>query len=100
MMPLPQIVDVIPQFGRHFTRERVWFKVHNLSRGDGLHYFIRFGEAGIVSTSFVCSEGDQIQVLECVTPVTPMPYSTIPTLMQGDNPQIPIGSSDVQYAFY
>jgi len=100
MVPLPQIVDVIPQSGPHFTRQRVWFKVQNLPRGDNLHYFIGFGEAGIVSTSFVCSEGDQIQILECETPVTSTPYSTIPWLTQGDGPEIPIGSSNVKYAFH
>ena len=97
---LPQIVDIIPQFGPHFTRQRVWLKVRHLPRGNGLHYFVGFGDAGTVSTSFMCEEGDQIQILECATPVTSTPCPVIPSLMQGGNPPIPIGSSDVEYAFY
>lgn len=98
--PSPQIVDIIPQFGPHFSSQRVWVKVQNLPRGKGLHYFIEFGEVGIASASFVCSEGDQVQILECATPITSTPRSTILSLMHDHNPQIPIGSGNVEYTFY
>jgi hypothetical protein len=97
--PQPRIVDINPHFGPHFASQRVWLKVQNLPRGSGLHYLVRFGEAGIVSTSFVCSEGDEVQFLDCTTPIASTPCICIPTLMHYYDPQTPIGSSDVYYEF-
>ena len=73
--------------------------IQNLPRGDGLHYLVGFGETGIVSTSFVSSEGDQVQILECSTPITSTPCFASLSLMCHSDPQIPIGSSDVYYEF-
>ena len=95
----PQIVDIIPQSGPHFRNQRIWLKVQNLPRGNGLRYLVGFGEAGIVSTSFVCSEEDKVQILECSTPITPTPCFTVPSLMQFSDPHTPLGSSDVSYEF-
>jgi hypothetical protein len=97
--PTPRIVDIIPRFGPHFASQRIWVKVENLPRGNGLHYLIGFEEAGTVATSFVCSEGDQVQILECATPITSRPCYAIPSLMYHHDPQILIGSSDVYYGF-
>jgi len=96
---LPQIVDIIPRSGPHSKSQRVWLKVQNLPRGDGLHYLVEFGEFGIVGTSFVCSEEDEVQVLECTTPTTSTPCLIIPSLRYQNEPHIPLGSSDVYYEF-
>ena len=98
--PPPRIVDVIPRFGPHYASQRVWVRVQNLPRGDSLHYRIGFGELGAVSTSFVCSEGDQVQILECFTPITSTPGSVHPSLMHDHGPQMPIGFSDIHYTFF
>jgi hypothetical protein len=95
--PPPRIVDMIPQIGPHYASQRVWVKVQNLPRGDSLHYLISFGDLGTVSTSFVSSEGDQVQILECMTPITSTPCFVHPSLMHD---QIPIGFSDIHYTFF
>lgn len=97
--PPPRIVDINPQFGPYFAGQRVWLMVQNLPRGDGLHYLVGFSGAGIVSTSFVSSEGDQIQILECTTPTASAPCFAFLSLMRHCDPEIPIGSSDVYYEF-
>jgi len=95
----PQIVDIIPRSGPHSKSQRVWLKVQNLPRGNDLHYFVGFGELGIVSTSFVCSEDDEVQILECTTPITSTPCLAIPALMHHYEPHIAFGSSDLYYEF-
>ena len=97
--PPPRIVDINPQSGPYFANQRVWLKVKNLPRGDGLHYLVGFGGPGIVDTSFVSSEGDQVQILECTTPITSTPCICFPSLMRHYDPQIPIVFSDVSYEF-
>lgn len=97
--PPPRIVDINPQFGPYFANQRVWLKVKNLPRGGGLHYLVGFGEPGIVGTSFISSEGDQVQILECTTPIASAPCLCFPSLMRHYDPQIPIGFSDVHYEF-
>jgi len=97
--PPPQIVDINPRSGLHSAGQRVWVKVLNLPRGNGQRYLIEFDGVGIVSTSFESPEGDQVQILECTTPITPTPCGTLPALKYYWDPQSPIGSSDVQYFF-
>jgi len=97
--PPPQIVDIIPRSGPHSKGQRVWFKVQNLPRGNDMHYSVGFGELGIVGTSFVCSEDDEVQILECTTPITSTPCLVIPSLMHHYEPHIPLGSSDLCYEF-
>lgn len=97
--PPPRIVDINPQFGPYFANQRVWLKVKNLPRGDGLHYLVGFGGHGIVDTSFISSEGDQVQILECTTPIASATCRCFPSLMRHYDPQIPIGFSDVSYEF-
>jgi len=95
----PQIVHIIPRSGPHSKGQRVWLKVQNLPRGNDMHYLVGFGELGIVSTSFVFSEDDEVQILECTTPITSTPCIVIPSLMHHYEPHIPLGSSDLYYEF-
>lgn len=97
--PLPRIVDIIPRIGPHYASQKLWVKVQNLPRGAGLQYLIGFGNGDTMRTSFVCSEGDQVQILECATPITSAACFVYPWLMQHHNPHIPIGFSDVHYTF-
>ena len=77
----------------------LWLKVQNLPRGNGLRYLVGFGVAGVEITSFVCSEEDKVQILECTTPITTTPCITILSLMHFYDPHTPLGSSDVSYEF-
>lgn len=97
--PSPQIVDINPQHGPHFVGQRVWVKVQNLPQGNGQRYLIGFGHAGIVTTSFVSSEGDQVQILECTTPETPTSCAFLLSLMHDDDPQTPIAFGHIYYTF-
>ena len=98
-IPPPRIVDINPRFGPYFASQRIWLKIQNLPRGNGLRYSVRFGETDVVSTSFVCSEEDEVQLLECTTPITSTPCFSFPSLMHHYDPHTPIGSSDVYYEF-
>ena len=95
----PRIVDINPRFGPYFASQTIWLKVQNLHRGNGLRYSVRFGETGVVSTSFLSSKEDEVQMLECITPTTSAPCVTFLSLMYHDDPQTPIGSSDIYYEF-
>ena len=97
--PPPQIVGIIPQYGTHFTSQRVWIKVQNLPRDNDQKYLIGFGYAGTVTTSFVTSEEDQDQILECGTPVTATSCICLLSLMRDDDPQTSIDSSHIYYTF-
>ena len=99
MVPLPQILDINPRYGQHSTNQRVWVAIQNLARGNGEQYLIGFGHAGMVTTSFVSSEGDQVQILECTTPTTSTLCSFFLSLMHDHDPQTPIGSGHAYYTF-
>ena len=79
--------------------QRVWLKVESLPRGDDLHYLVGFGDTDIVSTSFVSSEEDKVQILECMTPLISMPCFSCLKLVHHYAPQTPLGSSNVYYEF-
>ncbi len=89
----PRILDINPQYGPHSTSQRVWVQVQNLPRGNGEQYDIEFSQVGMVATSFLSEEGDQVQILECTTPITSTPCMSCPSLRHAHNPQTPIGSS-------
>ena len=97
--PPPCIVDINPQSGPHSTSQRVWIRVENLPRGNGEQYCIEFGHAGTVATLFKSSEGDQVQILECMTPITPTSCALFLSLMCAHDFQTPIASSCVYYTF-
>jgi hypothetical protein len=97
--PPPQIVDIIPHYGPHFASQRVWVNVQNLPRDNCQKYLIGFGEAGTMAASFVTAEGDQVQILECTTPVIPIPYTAFLSLMYDHDPQTPIATGLVHYTF-
>ena len=95
----PQIVDIFPRSGPHFMSQRILLKVQNLPRGYRLRYLVGFCEAGIRLSSFVSSKEDEVQILECTTPITSTPCYVIPSLMRLDVPHTPLGYSDVSYEF-
>ena len=95
----PQIVDIIPGSGPYDKSQRVWLKVESLPRGNGLAYFVGFGGAGIVSTSFISSEEDEVQILECTTPMASTPCPSFLSLMHHYDPLMLLGSSNVYYEF-
>lgn len=98
--PSPHIVDINPRYGPHSTSQRVWVRVHNLPRANGEQYALEFGQVGMVATSFVSEEGDQVQILECTTPIPPTPCISYPSLRHSHDPQTPIGSSQAIYSFF
>ena len=100
LLPSPHIVDINPQYGPYSISQRVWVRVQNLSRGNGEQYAIDFGQVGMVTTSFVSEEGDQVQILECTTPIAPTPCISCLSLRHSHDPQTPIGSSQAIYRYF
>ena len=96
--PPPCIIDINPQSGPHSTSQRVWVRVENFPRDTGETFFIGFGDLGVVASSFMSSEGDQVQLLECVTPITSTSCALFLSLMT-DDLETPMASSDVYYTF-
>ena len=98
--PPPRIVDINPQCGPQYTSQRIFILVENLPRGNGEQYCIRFGNAGTVATSFKSPQGDLVQILECMTPITTTSCAWFPSLMRDHDPQTAIASSSVHYTFF
>src|SRR5258706_2919341 len=91
--PPPHIVDINPQYMDRIPQVNesgLEYRIHPGAMASS--NAIEFGQAGMVATSYLSEEGDQVQFLECPAPIPPAPFIPWP---YAHYPQIPIGTGEV-----